>query len=65
MDLSNYDVFRSIPDKPFSASEIKNVLGTYLKDDFRFSKTFNIYAFWVPFQSAHRSNIHWVRLSTG
>lgn len=60
IDLTNHDIFRSLSDKPLSTSEIKAVLRGFLFDDFRFAKTFNIYAFWVPFQSAHRLNKHWV-----
>ncbi|KAF5326320.1 hypothetical protein D9611_000022 [Ephemerocybe angulata] len=59
LDITNPDIFRSLSDNPLSAAEINSFIKSYLYDDFRFAKTFNVYAFWIPFQSAHRSNKNW------
>jgi hypothetical protein len=46
-----------------TAAEINAVMRKYLFDDYRFTKTFDIYAFWFPFQSVHRSNKNCVRVA--
>ncbi|KAF6760156.1 hypothetical protein DFP72DRAFT_1063222 [Ephemerocybe angulata] len=59
LDVTNSDIFRSLSEKPLTSSEITNIMKPFLFDNFRFHNTFKVYAFWVPFQSAHRSNSNW------
>jgi len=56
IDTTNHDLFRSVAGTSLSFGQIKTQLWMYLRDDFRFAKTFNVYAFWLPLQSIHRSN---------
>ena len=62
-DFTNQDFFRPLPKLPqrlLSGVEIKDVLSNSLHDKYEFSMTADVYKFWAPFQSAHRSNRRWV-----
>lgn len=54
------DIFFSNPDRSMTPGEAHNHLKKYLFDQFRFSKTFDVYAFVIPLNSAHTSNNSWV-----
>jgi hypothetical protein len=43
-----------------SPNEIHNHLKRFLRDDFRFEKTFDIYGFMVPLGSLDTSGPNWV-----
>ncbi|TFK44429.1 hypothetical protein BDQ12DRAFT_672980 [Crucibulum laeve] len=55
---SGTDVF-SNPTENLSPNETHNHLKRFLYDDYRFRKTFDIYAFVIPLNSAHSSNASW------
>jgi hypothetical protein len=54
------DVFFLNPASPLSPNEVHNHLKRFLYDDFRFRKTFDVYAFLTPISSANSSNSLWV-----
>ncbi|KAJ7188061.1 hypothetical protein C8R46DRAFT_1053533 [Mycena filopes] len=53
------DVFFPPPAKPMSPNEIHNHLKKFLRDDFRFFKTFDVYSFLVALASIDTSGPHW------
>ncbi|KAJ7045696.1 hypothetical protein C8F04DRAFT_1065834 [Mycena alexandri] len=53
------DVFFPPPAKPMSPNEIHNHLKKFLRDDFRFDKTYDIYSFLIPLASIDASGPHW------
>lgn len=55
--------FSSNPDADLSPTQAHNALKRFLYDDYRFDKTFFIYAFLKPLSSAHTGNTSWVSLS--
>ncbi|KAJ7772619.1 hypothetical protein DFH07DRAFT_993348, partial [Mycena maculata] len=56
---SGSDLFFPPPSKALSPNEIHNHLKRFLRDDFRFEKTFDIYGFLVPLASIDTSNPRW------
>lgn len=60
LNESSTDVFFSCSSKSMTPSEAHNSLRKYLSDDFRFSKTFDIYGFLIPLGNANSSNSTWV-----
>ncbi|TEB37418.1 hypothetical protein FA13DRAFT_905146 [Coprinellus micaceus] len=62
LDFTNQDFFRPLPKLPqrsLSVTELQDVLSSYIHDNYEFAMTADVYKFWVPFQSAHRSNRRW------
>lgn len=57
------DIFFSNPDKSMTPNEAHNHLRRFLFDQFRFAKTFDVYAFVTPLNSAHTSNNSWVGIA--
>ncbi|KAJ6499128.1 hypothetical protein C8R45DRAFT_981206 [Mycena sanguinolenta] len=53
------DIFFAPPKTPLSSNEIHNSLKKYLRDTFRFQKTFDIYGFLVPLASVDTSGPTW------
>ncbi|KAF7376292.1 hypothetical protein MSAN_00044600 [Mycena sanguinolenta] len=53
------DIFFAPPKKPLSPNEIHNSLKRFLRDTFRFQKTFDIYGFLVPLASVDTSGPTW------
>lgn len=58
------DVFFPPPSQPRSANEIHNHLKKYLREDFRFEKTYDIYGFLDLLGSIDLSNPRWVGSSS-
>jgi hypothetical protein len=54
--------FSADTSKDLSPTEAHHALIRFLFDDFRFSTTFEIYAFLKPLSSAHTANTSWVSL---
>ncbi|KAG6830463.1 hypothetical protein H0H92_000616 [Tricholoma furcatifolium] len=59
LNVSGTDVFFASPAKALSPNEAHNALIMYLRDDYRFSKTFHIYGFLTPLSNATTSNTTW------
>jgi Zinc finger C-x8-C-x5-C-x3-H type (and similar) len=57
---SGSDVFSSIPFRVMDPNEAHNTLKRFLFDDYRFRKTFDVYAFLVPVLSANTNSNLWV-----
>lgn len=57
---SGTDIFFANHSKPMTPNEAHNALKRFLYDDFRFLKTFDIYAFLIPLSNANSSNSTWV-----
>ncbi|RDB24754.1 hypothetical protein Hypma_007678 [Hypsizygus marmoreus] len=55
------DVFFASPPKSMSPNEAHNALKRFRFDDFRFTKTFDIYGFLTPLNSATTANATWQR----
>lgn len=60
LNASGTDIFFTPPTKPLSPNEIHNNLRKFLRDEFRFEKTFDIYGFLVPLASLDPSGPTWV-----
>lgn len=60
LGVSGTDAFFASPSKTMSPVEAHNALRLYLRDDYRFSKTFYIYGFLIPLNNATTSNASWV-----
>ncbi|KAF8070666.1 hypothetical protein FPV67DRAFT_1488261 [Lyophyllum atratum] len=56
LNTSGIDAFFPGPAKPLSPNEAHNAMKKYLYDDFRFSKTFDVYGFLSPLSNATTSN---------
>ncbi|KAF8210466.1 P-loop containing nucleoside triphosphate hydrolase protein [Mycena galopus ATCC 62051] len=56
---SSTDIFFAPPTRALSPNGIHNMLKKFLRDDFRFSKTFDIYGFLVPMTSIDASGPNW------
>ncbi|KAJ6594163.1 hypothetical protein B0H19DRAFT_1094164 [Mycena capillaripes] len=59
LNTSGTDIFFPPPTKALSPNEIHNHLKRFLRDDFRFEKTFDIYGFLVPLASVDVSGPYW------
>ncbi|KAJ6587167.1 hypothetical protein DFH09DRAFT_248112 [Mycena vulgaris] len=59
LTASGTDIFFPPPIKPLSPNETHNHLKRFLRDDFRFEKTYDIYAFLVPLGSLNTSGPQW------
>ncbi|KAG6920270.1 hypothetical protein DXG01_005039 [Tephrocybe rancida] len=59
LGASGTDAFFASPHKTMSPNEAHNALKMYLRDDYRFSKTFYIYGFLTPVSNATTSNVTW------
>jgi hypothetical protein len=60
MNGTSTDGFFSLPTKSLSPNEAQNHLTKFLRDDFRFSSVFDIYAFLAILNSASSTNKSWV-----
>lgn len=60
---SGTDVFFSQPSNPRTPTDTHNYLKKYLHDNFRFSKTFDVYAFVTLLSNINTSNNGWVSVS--
>lgn len=60
LNSAGSDIFFSSPTNTMSPNQVHNSLKRFLFDDFRFRKTFEVYAFLTPLNSANSSNLSWV-----